>query len=171
MKTLISLFSLLLLSFFLPGHLMAKKSTNSFVCPLNQLQFDDGDSFACKGEEIRVLGIDTPEIKHPQHGIFKDQRYGQKASAFTKKVFKNSKEILVVRGPKDPYGRTLAHVLVDGELLGVKLLKAGLAYESISKYGEQGFPQYSKEILTAAASGPKPKFENPHDWRKKNQKK
>lgn len=171
MKTLISLFSIFLFSFLACGHLMAVKKENSFICPLNQLQFDDGDSFACNGEEVRVLGVDTPEIKHPQHGILKDQKFGRKALAFTRKVFENSKEILIVRGPKDKYGRTLAHVLVDGELLGVKLLRAGLAYENISKYGEQGFAQFGKEILTTAASAPKPKFENPHEWRKKNQKK
>lgn len=168
MKTILSLF---LLSFFVCGPSMAVKKENSFVCPLSQLQFDDGDSFVCNGEDIRVLGIDTPEIKHPQHGIFKDQKFGRKALGFTQKIFKNAKEILVVRGHKDKYGRTLAHVLVDGELLGVKLIRAGLAYESISIYGDQGFTQFGKEILTAAAGAPKPQFENPHDWRKKNQKK
>lgn len=171
MKTLVSLFSILLLSFLVCGNLMAKKRENAFVCPLNQLQLDDGDSFICNGEEIRVLGIDTPEIKHPEHGILKDQKFGRKALAFTKQALEKSKEILVVRGPKDKYGRTLAHVLVDGELLGVKLLKAGLAYENISIYGEQGFPKYGKAILTTAAGAPKPQFENPHDWRQKNQKK
>ncbi|MDD2731374.1 MAG: thermonuclease family protein, partial [Candidatus Portnoybacteria bacterium] len=72
---------------------------------------------------------------------------------------------------KDRYGRTLAHVLLDGELLGAKLIKAGLAYESISHFGDNGMPEFALQILEAAKVAPKPSFEEPYKWRKKHQKK
>jgi len=84
---------------------------------------------------------------------------------------KNAKEIKIVSTGKGKYGRTLAHVLIDGELLGVKLINAGLAYETVSRYGDNGLPEYAKQILAASKTGPKPKFENPYLWRKKHQKK
>src|SRR3989338_8064317 len=99
----------------------------SFDCPVRQIKFDDGDSFVCKGEEIRVLGIDTPEIKHPAHVIYKDQELGREAALFTKNILKNAKQVSIVRVGKDRYDRSLAHVIVDGELLAVQLIKTGFA--------------------------------------------
>jgi micrococcal nuclease len=141
----------------------------SFICPSTQLKYDDGDSFACAGEPIRVLGIDTPEITHKEHGIFEDQSSGRQAAAVTEKMLREAKRIVIVRGGKDYYGRTLAHVLVDGELLGVKLLKMGLAYESVTHFGDNGLPEFALMILEAAKSAPKPTFEEPYLWRKKHQ--
>lgn len=143
-----------------------------FDCPVRKIKFDDGDSFVCKGEEIRVLGIDTPEIKHPSHGIFRDQEQGREAAAFTKNILKNAKQVSIVPVKRDRYKRTLAHVIVDGELLSVKLVKAGLAYENVSFYGDDGLPQYASQITAAWKTlASKPKFEDPHHWRQKNQKK
>lgn len=149
----------------------AYKGLDTKLCPIGLVDFDDGDSFSCAGEPIRVLGIDTPEIKHPDHGILEDQRDGRRAASSTQRFLKNAKRILIVRGGKDPYGRTLAHVIVDGELLGVKLIKSGLAYENITHFGDNGMPEFALQILEASKSYPKPKFEAPWEWRKKNQKK
>ena len=147
------------------------RTLDTRTCPRNLIKYDDGDSFSCMGEPIRVLGIDTPEIIHPDHGIFKDQPLGRKAAAFTKRVLNRARRIVIVRAGKDRYGRTLAHVLVDGELLGVRLIKAGLAYENISRYGDNGLPEFALQITEAWKSWPKPPFEDPHVWRKKHQKK
>lgn len=149
----------------------AEKKFDWFVCKNSEIKFDDGDSFFCGSEEIRMLGIDTPEIIHERHGIFIDQPYGKKAAAFTKKQFERAKRIVIIRGGRGGYGRTLAHVLLDGELLGVKLIKAGLAYENIGRYGDNGLPEFALQITEAARSSPRPNFEDPHAWRQKNQKK
>ncbi|MFH1829971.1 MAG: thermonuclease family protein [Pseudomonadota bacterium] len=143
---------------------------NAKPCLISQIKFDDGDSFSCAGEPIRVLGIDTPEIIHKEHGIFKDQEGGREAAAATKKMLGNAKQILIVRDGKDPFGRTLAHVLIDGELLGVKLLKMGLAYENVTHFGDNGLPEFALQVLETAKASPKPDFEEPYKWRKRNQR-
>ncbi len=149
----------------------ATSSSNVTTCPVKTITFDDGDSIACGDEMIRVLGVDTPEVKHEAHGIYKDQAYGPEASAFTNGLLKQAKKVQLVRAGKDKYGRILAHVLIDGKLLGAQLIKAGLAYETISHYGDNGLPMYAKQIMSAAAKAPQPKFEQPYLWRKKNQRK
>lgn len=150
----------------------AYESLDTKLCPIGLIDFDDGDSFACAGERIRMIGIDAPEIKHPNQGITEDQSNGRRAASTTQRLLKNAKRILIVRAArKDFYGRTLAHVLVDGELLGVKLIKMGLAYESVTHFGDEGMPEFALQILEASRSYPKPKFEEPWKWRKKNQKK
>ncbi len=132
--------------------------------------FDDGDTFRAGDRDIRVLGVDTPETIHEDHGIFVNQPGGPEASAFTKKAIEEATEVVLLIGRKDRYGRTLGHVYLDGELLAVKLIAAGHGYETISKYGENGFPEEAAKIREAAKTAPKPTFEKPWNWRRKNQK-
>jgi len=40
------------------------------------------------------------------------------------------------------------------------LIKEGLAYETISYYGDNGFPDLAEMILKAARNSKQPKFEN-----------
>jgi endonuclease YncB( thermonuclease family) len=155
----------------LAGKSSSYKELNSKLCPIGLIDFDDGDSFTCEGEQIRVLGIDAPEIKHPEHGITEDQKDGMRAASTTQSILKSAKRILIIRDGKDPYHRTKAHVIVDGELLGVKLIKKGLAYETISIYGDNGFPEFSLQMIEASQSHPKPDFEEPWKWRKVHQQK
>src|SRR3989338_1574199 len=143
----------------------------SYICPHERIKHDDGDSLYCSDKYIRILGLDTPEIAHPEHGIFQDQEYGREAVHLTNKLLDEAKRVTILEDKKDKYGRTLAHVLVDGELLAVKLIKAGLAYETVSFYGDNGFPEFALQIKDAFETSPKPQFESPHLWRKKYQQK
>ena len=44
----------------------------------------DGDTIELSnGEKIRLIGVDTPETKHPRKPV---EYYGKEASAFTKKM-------------------------------------------------------------------------------------
>lgn len=135
------------------------------------IEFDDGDTVFYGDTTIRILGIDTPEIIHEEHGIYKNQEFGPEAAEFTKNELLKATTIQYVPYKKDRYKRLLAHVFVDGELLAVKLIKAGLAYETVSFYGDNKFPEFANEILEAAKDSPKPKFVNPIFWRRKNQNK
>ena len=130
---------------------------------------DDGDSFFYRDVPIRVLGIDTPEIVHEEHGIFEDQPYGRLAAAFTARALKEAEVVEYLPFQPDKYGRLLAHVFVDHELLALLLIKAGLAYETVSHYGDNGFPELAKQILKAARQSAKPPFEEPYRWRRKHQ--
>ncbi len=137
--------------------------------------FDDGDTLLHRGVEIRILGFDTPETIHEQHGIFVDQPYGPEASKRTRALIEGATKVyLTTVGAKDKYGRTLGHVWIDDKLLGEYLLSEGLAYETVSFYGDNGRPEIANRLLLAALKaykeGRAPKFQEPHQWRKENQK-
>lgn len=136
----------------------------------SKIELDDGDSFEYDGMGIRILGIDTPEISHPEHGFFEDQPYGREASALTAELIEGAGNLAYVPFEEDRYGRMLAHVFIDGNLLGIKLIKAGLAYETVSYYGDSGFPELAQRILTAAADSKTKDFIPPHEWRRFNRR-
>ncbi len=135
-----------------------------------KIAFDDGDSFSYGEVPLRVLGMDTPEIRHDEHGFFEDQPFGREASAETRRIIEAASAVAYLPCGKDKYGRTLAHVFVDGELLSVKLIRLGLAYETVSFYGDNGYPELAALILKAAKEGKKPQFKEPYKWRKENRK-
>lgn len=137
---------------------------------IERVQFDDGDTFLLDGRPVRILGIDTPETRDPSVGILQDQPYGPAAAESTRALMTRAAVLEWVPDGEDYYGRRLAHVLVDGELLGVKLIQMGLAYENVSYFGDNGYPDLAEQILQASLASPPPPFEPPHRWRKKHQK-
>lgn len=137
---------------------------------VTQIHFDDGDSFELAGEHIRLLGIDTPETRSPTVGIYEDQAHGPEAAESTQVWILRAETVEIVKDGRGTYGRRLAHIFVDGDLLAIRHLQIGLAYENVSHFGDNGFPDLADRILDAAATGPKPDFEQPYKWRKKHQK-
>ena len=135
----------------------------------SKIRPDDGDTFFYKDIIIRILGIDTPEIIHKEHGIFEDQPYGRNAAKMTISLLKNANLVEYLPFKEDYYGRLLAHVFVDEKLLSVHLINAGLAYETVSYFGDNGFPDIAEKILQTAENSPKPAFEKPYKWRRKHQ--
>lgn len=134
----------------------------------SQIYFQDGDTVYFSSVEIRILGIDTPEIAHPEHNKPEGQEYGPEAAEFTKQAILNAKKVEYIIGEGSTYGRAMGHVFVDGELLAIRIIKARFAYENISRFGANGFPGYSRNILEAFHSVPRPAFENPQYWRWKH---
>jgi len=134
---------------------------------------DDGDSLYCGGQYVRILGFDTPETIHVEHGIMHEQRYGRQAKDYVIDLLQKAKVITVVhqRGAIDKYQRLLGHVLIDGHLLAPMIIRAGLAYEAIDYYGDQGFSEYAAEIMVAWNDVAKPlPFVSPHEFRQCEQK-
>ena len=76
----------------------------------------DGDTLVMENaERVRLIGVDTPETKHPDKPV---ERFGKEAAAFTR----------AVRAHKDrtQQRRTLAYVfLEDGTLLNAEIIKQG----------------------------------------------
>lgn len=89
----------------------------------------DGDTawFIINGNDkkVRFLAIDTPEIGD------NIEPFGKEASEYTCSSLKKAKEIYLeydgASDKEDKYGRILAFVYVDGELLEAKLIENGLA--------------------------------------------
>ena len=135
------------------------------------IDIDDGDSVVIRWkdqepETVRILGIDTPETRHIEHNIPFDQPTGPEARAFAQGAFAAATEVELLRASTlDPYGRTLAYLFIHGKNYSTMVLRAHLAVESITPYGDNGFPEIAKEILaTAKAAGPA-NFEPPYQYR------
>lgn len=87
----------------------------------------DGDTLVISGgDRVRLIGVDTPETKHPNKPV---QPFGKEASEFTRRMVEG-KRVQIQFDPgetKDKYGRTLAYVYIDGQFLNELLLREGLA--------------------------------------------
>lgn len=92
----------------------------------------DGDTLTVRvhghRQDIRLIGVDTPETKHPRKPV---ECGGPEASAFTAAQFPLGTKVEIVRDveARDRFGRLLAYVFRyhDGLFLNRALLENGLA--------------------------------------------
>lgn len=89
----------------------------------------DGDTIVVTGDvTVRLIGVDTPETRHPQLGV---QCYGHEATAFTAELLPPGTPVRLVYDVErtDRYGRTLAYVyrLADGTFVNGELVRQGVA--------------------------------------------
>jgi endonuclease YncB( thermonuclease family) len=137
------------------------------------IDVDDGDTFTLvwapgDTEIVRILGIDTPETMHPQHGIPENQDQGPEARAFARGAVAFAEKVELLRSNTlDPYGRTLGYFFLDGKNYSVAVVAAHLAYESVSHYGDNGFPAEAQAVLAAAKVAGTPPFEPPYVFRRR----
>lgn len=127
----------------------------------------DGDTFEIDGRRIRVLGMDAPE--RGQSGP-DGEDLGEKASAEASRIIESSASVEYLPYRNDSYGRLLAHVFVDGGLFAEKMIAAGMAYESVSHYGDNGFPDLAARIEQAARQAGTPDYEPPWLWRREHRR-
>lgn len=89
----------------------------------------DGDTVVVAGgQRVRLIGIDTPETRHPDRGV---ECFGRQASAHTAQLLPPGEAVRLVHGVErtDRYGRTLAHVyrVRDGLWVNAALVADGYA--------------------------------------------
>lgn len=141
--------------------------------PVESIRVDDGDTLQIawksgETETVRILGIDTPETRHVEHGIPFDQPFSREASAFVRGVFAMAEKVELLRASTvDPYDRTLGYVFVNDRNYSVLVISARLAAETVSHFGDNGLPEEAAACLDAASkAGPIP-FEPPYMYRKR----
>ncbi|MDA1194174.1 MAG: thermonuclease family protein [Planctomycetota bacterium] len=135
------------------------------------VQFDDGDTIRIRwpnrdAEEIRLLGIDTPEVMHLEHDIPYAQPFGEVAAGFLRGCIAASERLELLRsGNQDKYGRTLGFLFVDGRNYSVLVIEARLAYGPNPRFGDNGLPAETKACMDAAERAGPPAFEPPWEYR------
>jgi len=112
----------------------------------------DGDTLVLENKErVRLIGVDTPETKHPNKPV---QYYGKEATAFTRRMVQGKRVRLEFDqanahiGHKDKYRRTLAYVfLEDGTMLNAEIIKQGFgfAYTRFPFKYQREFRRYERE--------------------------
>ena len=106
----------------------------------------DGDTLKIKGTQIRLFGIDAPEIDHP---------FGKKAKWALHKLCKDQTVRAEITA-EDEYGRTVAQCfLPDGRDLSAEMVKLGMAIDwpkfSNGKYTEFEVEGIRKKLFLADA--------------------
>lgn len=131
---------------------------------------EDGDTFEWKGHKVRMLGIDCAERDSPFHKG-NQEPWGTRAMEFLQAQIDGARSLSVIRIEQpDRYGRWLGYLLADDDNVNARIIGAGLAFETVSHYGKQGLDRYAEECLSAARTAPKPEFEQPSEFRKRNRK-
>lgn len=134
------------------------QETEKVVVKYNEGVDGDTAKFDMNGEiiKVRFLAVDTPESVHPTKEV---QAYGVEASNFTKEKLSNAKRIELEfdnnSDKTDKYGRYLAWIWVDGELLQDLLVKEGLAKVAYlyADYKYTSLLQESEKIAKEAKIG------------------
>lgn len=107
----------------------------------------DGDTVVltrgASTETVRLLGVDTPETKHPDRPV---GCYGPEAAAFTERELVG-RQVTLERDVEthDVYDRTLAYLELDGQRFNDVLLRAGYATLLVIPPNDR----YGREMLRA----------------------
>lgn len=140
--------------------------------PKHLIHFDDGDTLTIrwtKGEEqVRILGIDTPEVMHLEHDLPYAQPFGNAAAGFLRGCLAVANKVELLRSAEtDRYDRTLGYLFVNGLNYSVLTIRAQLAAGPSGRFGDNGLPDPFAACRAAArAAGPLP-FEAPYRYRKR----
>ena len=123
----------------------------------------DGDSAEIRWspadvETVRVLGIDTPELFVRDRGEPESRNTaGYEGRGFARGAFAVARSVELARAEElDRYGRTLGYFFLDGRNYSVLAIEAGMARETISRFGDNGFPREAAEVRDAARSHESP---------------
>ena len=92
-----------------------------------------------------------------------DHNCGQAGKEFVSSQIKDAESLEYLAAGKDRYGRTLAYVFVNGELLQEKIVSRGLAHETVTFFGDNSYPDLADRIKNSAIE---PHFQNPYLWRR-----
>ncbi len=97
----------------------------------------DGDTLVLvNGEHVRLIGIDAPELHHPELPV---QRFSREAADFLQKMLDGQNVTLEIipGGERDTYNRLLAYVYAGKTMLNEGMIRNGYAFA----YAKQEHPR------------------------------
>ena len=123
----------------------------------------DGDTLEWKGERIRLMGFDAPEMKQTCERDGETWSCGREAKTALANWI-GDRDVDCVGDKRDRYGRLLAHCSVDGQDVGAWMVSRGLAvaYYRFS-YEYERAEHKAKSAKAGMWAG---EFQKPWDWRK-----
>lgn len=104
----------------------------------------DGDTIVVErgGEtlDVRLLNVDTPETKHPDKPV---QCLGPEATDFLTRMLPAGTVVTLEfdEGRKDPHGRDLAGVFLQGTLVNAEIARAGFGAAKVYDGNDRFYPQ------------------------------
>lgn len=115
----------------------------------------DGDTIEVRVrgrlEDVRLIGIDTPETKKPGTPI---QCFGPRASRFTHGLLEGERVRLVLGAERrDIYGRLLAYVHLGQRFVNAILIRRGLARTLTIPPNDRYAPRFGRIEMEAARAG------------------
>jgi endonuclease YncB( thermonuclease family) len=118
----------------------------------------DGDSLWVGGQEIRLKGIDAPELKQTCERQGSPWNCGKDArDALIRAI--GSNRVTCAIGDRDVYGRMLGRCGAGGKDLNALMVSSGMAVAYGGYWNEQTSARSGKRGVWAG------KFEEPRDWR------
>lgn len=108
----------------------------STACAPQQVVVIDGDTLIVRGEKIRLLGINAPELK----GKCREENVRALRARSRLMKLLEAAQVDIDRNGFDRYRRTLASVSVAGTDLGHVLMREGLARKWVQHYSGQQEP-------------------------------
>ena len=117
-----------------PENLCAETGVRCVSAPVRDVVAVDGDTFELqrltdRGTErirLRLIGWDSPETGNSA-GCPAEDQLGRRVEAYAKDLFANSQTLTFKPEGTDRFGRTRAHVYLDGTHIGWLLAKEGLS--------------------------------------------
>jgi endonuclease YncB( thermonuclease family) len=98
---------------------------------------------------VRLLGVDTPETKHPKMG---QMYYGPEACNFTEKLTADQKVMVIIdtlSQSRDRYGRLLCYIQTrSGQILNEQLIIQGFGYADL-RFEHGRYDEYIQMMETA----------------------
>lgn len=136
----------------------------AWLTALNESRWDgpaqviDGDSLRMFGEELRLKGIDAPELAQLCHREGRPWRCGAAARAALEKEARGV--ISCVGRSRDRYGRALVTCRAGGADIAAALVRAGAAIAYGAYEREEAEARDAKRGVWSSV------FERPQDWRR-----
>ncbi len=123
----------------------------------------DGDTIDYHKVRYRLLGVDAPEMAQAP--------YGSIASNFVYQQIKNADSVYINVCSFDIYDRVLAHIFIETNSLAIMLLENRLAIQTVTTYGDNGFPDIAQHILEYSLNNRKRlPFLSPRTFRQRQRK-